>query len=114
MHSMPKEFWWILGIVVLIIFFGAIWFTQWRMVRRVKRKYDKKDYELAKDREKPRHFKYTWDGVFGFLFFMGAAIMGASLLIRALMLFVGILVGHLVKGVVEGLKVRKNVSRKNK
>ncbi len=63
---------------------------------------------------KPRRLDYTWDGVFGFLFFMGAAIMGASLPIRALMLAIGILVGHIVKGVVKGLKEKKNVSRDNK
>ncbi|HUV41060.1 MAG TPA: hypothetical protein VMW23_04650 [Sedimentisphaerales bacterium] len=60
---------------------------------------------------KTRQLKYTWDGVFGFLFFMGAAIMGASLPIRVLMLAVGIVVGHVVKGIVELQKEKKNVSR---
>ena len=67
--------------------------------------------EAAKEhRGKPRWFDYTWDGVFGFLFFMGAAIMGASLPIRALMLAVGIVVGSFVKQIVKGLKEKKNVS----
>jgi hypothetical protein len=74
MNWMSKEFWWVLGIAVFAIFWGVIRFIQWRMVRRVKHKYDKSEYELANGREKPKHFKYTWDGVFGFLFF--AAISG--------------------------------------
>lgn len=59
---------------------------------------------------KPKWFDYTYDGVFGFLFFMGAAIMGASLPIRALMLAVGIVVGHFVKEVAKGLREKKNIS----
>lgn len=67
--------------------------------------------EAAKELHgKPKWFDYTYDGVFGFLFFMGAAIMGASLPIRALMLAVGIVVGHFVKEVAKGLKEKKNVS----
>jgi len=56
---------------------------------------------------KSRLLKFTWDGVFGFLFFMGAAIMGASLLIKALSLAVGIVVGSFVREVMKGLKERK-------
>jgi len=67
--------------------------------------------EAAKELHgKPKWFDYTYDGVFGFLFFMGAAIMGASLPIRALMLAVGIVVGHFVKEVAKGLKEKKNIS----
>ena len=65
-------------------------------------------------RKPPKQLEYTWDGVFGVLFFIGASIMGASFPIRALMLLVGIVGGHMVRGVVEGLKERKNVSRDNK
>jgi len=67
--------------------------------------------EAAKELHgKPKWFDYTYDGVFGFLFFMGAAIMGASLPIRALMLAVGIVFGHFVKEVAKGLKEKKNIS----
>lgn len=59
---------------------------------------------------KPRWFDYTWNGVFGFLFFMGAAIMGASLPVQALMLAVGIVVGSFVEEVVRKLKEKKNES----
>jgi len=63
---------------------------------------------------KSRLLESTWEGVFGFMFFIGASLMGASFPIRALMLIVGILVGYTVKAVVEGLKERKNVGRDNK
>ncbi len=39
-------------------------------------------------RKPPKQLEYTWDGVFGVLFFIGASIMGASFPIRALMLLV--------------------------
>ena len=66
--------------------------------------------EVAKELHgKPKWFDYTYDGVFGFLFFMVAAIMGASLPIQALMLTVGIVVGSFVKQIVKGLKEKKNV-----
>ena len=66
--------------------------------------------EVAKELHgKPNWFDYTYDGVFGFLFFMVAAIMGASLPIQALMLTVGIVVGSFVKQIVKGLKEKKNV-----
>ena len=70
----------------------------------------KSNYTAEEFHRKPWWFDYTWDGVFGFLFFLGAAIMGASLHIRALMLAVGIVFGHFVKEVTKGLKEKKNVS----
>jgi hypothetical protein len=47
------------GIVVVLLFFATIWFIQWRMVRRVKRGYDKKDYQLADSYGKPRKLDWT-------------------------------------------------------
>ena len=114
MPQIKNEVLWILGIVLLLAFYGIIRFTQWRMVRRVKQKYDKKEYELAEVRGRTSGLKYTWAGVFGFLFFVGVVLMGASLPIRALMLGLGMLVGSIVNGVVEGLRERRKMTRHNK
>ena len=65
-------------------------------------------------RKKSRLLKFTWGGVFGFVFFVAAEFMGAPFLISALMLAVGIMVGSAVKAVTEGLKEGKNVGRDNK
>ena len=56
---------------------------------------------------------WTWDGVFGFLFFIVAEALGASLLISLMMLAVGIVVGDCVKRVVDGLKEKKDMGRDN-
>ncbi len=66
------------------------------------------------DRKKSRLLKFTWAGVFGFVFFVEANLRGAPFLIRALMLAVGIMVGSAVKAVTEGLKEGKNVGGDNK
>ena len=67
------------------------------------------------DSEKPKSFwrDFFWEGVFGFLFCMGAGILGASTPIMGLMSAVGMLVGSFVKKVVRGLKEKKNVSGDN-
>jgi hypothetical protein len=87
----------VLAIVILLLikFFGSKYSTTTEEVHGKRRKLE-----------------YTWDGIFGFLFFMGASIMGASLLIRVLMLMVGIMVGGFVKGVVKELK-KRNEDGKN-
>jgi predicted phage tail protein len=72
-----------------------------------RRKVIQQEHELAGGHQKARWLKYSWTGVFGFLFFMGAAAMGASLPIKALMLAVGIVVGSMVETIVKGLKKEK-------
>jgi hypothetical protein len=72
-----------------------------------RRKVIQQECELAEVRKKGRWHKYSWEGVFGFLFFMGAAVTGASLPIKALMLAVGIVVGSMVEAIVQGRKKEK-------
>jgi len=72
-----------------------------------RRKVIQQEYELAEVHKKARWQKYSWEGVFGFLFFMGAAVTGASLPIKALMLAVGIVIGSMVEAIVQSRKKEK-------